>query len=132
MAAGTGTATETKPSDNVEDHIQFERDGHVTRVWLNRPWQRNSVLDGLRADYIGSSTAHSVAEASARSPFRMRPTKATIDQSLDASIPSLMAMERLAAGATLNSDDAEPARGERLPGEARPQLDRLLTQSGPR
>lgn len=27
----------------VEDDIQFERDGHVARVWLNRPQKRNSV-----------------------------------------------------------------------------------------
>lgn len=27
----------------VEDEIQFERDGHVARVWLNRPHKRNSV-----------------------------------------------------------------------------------------
>jgi enoyl-CoA hydratase len=27
----------------VEDEIQFERDGHVARVWLNRPWKKNSV-----------------------------------------------------------------------------------------
>jgi enoyl-CoA hydratase len=27
----------------VEDDIQFECDGHVARVWLNRPWKRNSV-----------------------------------------------------------------------------------------
>jgi enoyl-CoA hydratase/carnithine racemase len=27
----------------VEDDIQFERDGYVARVWLNRPWKKNSV-----------------------------------------------------------------------------------------
>lgn len=27
----------------VEDDIQFERDGHVARIWLNRPHKRNSV-----------------------------------------------------------------------------------------
>lgn len=27
----------------VQDDIQFERDGHVARVWLNRPHKRNSV-----------------------------------------------------------------------------------------
>jgi enoyl-CoA hydratase len=25
------------------DDIQFERDGHVARVWLNRPWKKNCV-----------------------------------------------------------------------------------------
>jgi enoyl-CoA hydratase len=27
----------------VEDEIQFDRDGHVARVWLNRPHKRNAV-----------------------------------------------------------------------------------------
>jgi enoyl-CoA hydratase/carnithine racemase len=27
----------------VTDEIQFERDGHVARVWLNRPWKKNCV-----------------------------------------------------------------------------------------
>src|SRR3954467_10748349 len=27
----------------VEDEIQFERDGNVARVWLNRPWKKNCV-----------------------------------------------------------------------------------------
>ena len=27
----------------VEDEIQFERDGHIARVWLNRPWKKNCV-----------------------------------------------------------------------------------------
>src|SRR3954451_24010328 len=27
----------------VEDEIQFERDGNVARVWLNRPWKMNCV-----------------------------------------------------------------------------------------
>ena len=27
----------------VTDDIQFERDGNVARVWLNRPWKKNSV-----------------------------------------------------------------------------------------
>jgi enoyl-CoA hydratase len=253
------TQTEaTAHSTDVNDHIQFEKDGHVARVWLNRPWKRNSVnlailkrldeiivevendpelrvlvlrgregtfcsgfdLNELRSDYVGSSTAFSVAEVSARicdnlytmskpsvavlegyttaggfelmiscdfaiasddaqlgdfhirralfggagpiyrvprmiglrkakelmltgkllsgteaaewqlinksvpadqldaavdefvaeladkSPFQMSLTKATIDQSLDASIQSLMVMERLAVGVTLNSEDA--------------------------
>jgi enoyl-CoA hydratase len=242
----------------VEDDIQFERDGHVARVWLNRPWKKNSVnlailqrldeiitevdadpdlralvlrgregtfcsgfdLDELKAEYVGSSVGWDVAVVSARicdrlysmktpsvavlegyttaggfelmiscdfaiaaddaklgdfhirralyggagpiyrvprmigvrrtkelmltgklltgveaaewglvnvsapaaeldaavekfvgtltdkSPFQMYVTKMTIDQSLDASIQSLMVMERLAVGVTLQSDDA--------------------------
>jgi enoyl-CoA hydratase len=243
---------------SVEDEIQFERDGSVARVWLNRPWKRNAVtmevlrrldeivaevdadpqlrilvlrgregtfcsgfdLDELTADYIGSTTAMQVAIDSARicdnlysmrkpsvavlegyataggfelmiscdfavaaddaqlgdfhirralfggagpiyrvprmiglrktkelmlsgkllsgleavewglvnasaptakldaaveefigqfidkSPFQMQITKMTIDQSLDASIQSMMVMERLAVGVTLQSQDA--------------------------
>ncbi|XKH52450.1 enoyl-CoA hydratase/isomerase family protein [Citricoccus nitrophenolicus] len=253
---------ETNPqerSTSVEDHIQFEKDGNVARVWLNRPWKRNSVnrailerldqivtevdndpelrvlvlrgregtfcsgfdLDELKAEHIGTSNAYEVAEMSARicdnlyqmktptvavlegyttaggfelmiscdfaiasddaklgdfhinralfggagpiyrvprmiglrktkelmltgklltgveatewglinksapaekldetveefishltnkSPFQMSLTKSTIEQSLDASIQSLMVMERLAVGVTLNSDDAK-------------------------
>lgn len=243
----------------VEDEIQFERDGAVARVWLNRPWKRNAVtlevlerldqivaevdadpdlrilvlrgregtfcsgfdLNELTADYLGSTTAMQVAIDSARicdnlyqmrkpsvavlegyttaggfelmiscdfaiaaddaklgdyhirralfggagpiyrvprmiglrktkelmlsgklltgveaaewglinasfpadkldaaveefiaqftdkSPFQMQITKMTIDQSLDASVQSLMVMERLAVGVTLQSNDAK-------------------------
>jgi len=242
----------------VTDDIQFERDGNVARVWLNRPWKKNCVtlpilnrldeiitevdadpelrvlvlrgrggtfcsgfdLDELQADYIGSSTAMDVAVVSAKvcdrlysmatpsvavlegyvtaggfelmiscdfaiaaddakigdfhirralfggagpiyrvprmigirktkelmltgkllsgveatnfglinssapaaeldatveefishltdkSPFQMRITKMTIDRSLEADIQSLMVMEHLAVGVTLNSEDA--------------------------
>jgi enoyl-CoA hydratase/carnithine racemase len=240
------------------EEIQFERDGNVARVWLNRPWKKNCVtvpilkrldeiitevdadpdlrvlvlrgrggtfcsgfdLDALQADYIGSSTAMDVAVISAKicdrlysmstpsvavlegyvtaggfelmiscdfaiaaddakigdfhmrralfggagpiyrlprmigirktkelmltgrllsgteaaafdlinrsvpaeqldgaveefighltdkSPFQMRITKMTIDRGLDADIQSLMVMEHLAVGVTLNSEDA--------------------------
>ncbi len=242
----------------VEDEIQFERDGNVARVWLNRPWKKNCVtvpilerldeivtevdrdpelrvlvlrgrggtfcsgfdLDDLQSDYVGSSTAMEVAVISAKicdrlysmntpsvavleghttaggfelmiscdfaiaaddalmgdfhinralfggagpiyrvprmigirktkelmltgtlltgaeavafglinrsvpageldaaveefigrltdkSPFQMRITKMTIDRSLDADVHSLMVMEHLAVGVTLNSEDA--------------------------
>ena len=84
--------------------IQYEVDGHVARIWLNRPHKRNSVsqqllqqldeariraendpdvrvivirgregtfcsgfdLDELQGDFIGTSTAFEVAERSAR------------------------------------------------------------------
>lgn len=86
------------------DEIQFERDGHVARVWLNRPWKMNCItptilkrldeivtevdddpelrvlvlrgrggtfssgfdLDVLQSDYVGSSTAMDVAVVSAK------------------------------------------------------------------
>lgn len=88
----------------VTDEIELVRDGHVARVWLNRPWKKNSVnlailkrldeiitevdedpelrvlvlrgrggtfcsgfdLDELQADYIGRSTAMDVAVVSAK------------------------------------------------------------------
>jgi enoyl-CoA hydratase len=86
------------------DEIQFERDGHVARVWFNRPWKKNCVtvpilerldeiitevdndpelrvlvlrgrggtfcsgfdLDSLQSEYIGNSTAMEVAVISAK------------------------------------------------------------------
>ncbi|MEV4645114.1 enoyl-CoA hydratase/isomerase family protein [Saccharopolyspora sp. NPDC049357] len=88
----------------VEDDIQFEKDGNVARVWLNRPHKRNCItvpmlnrldeiiteidndpelrvlvfrgrentfssgfdLDSLQSDFIGSSTAMDVAVVSAK------------------------------------------------------------------
>lgn len=88
----------------VEDDIQLERDGHVARIWFNRPHKRNCItvpmlhkldeyiteieadpelrvvvvrgrgntfssgfdLDSLQADFIGSSTAMDVAVVSAK------------------------------------------------------------------
>lgn len=88
----------------AEDDIQLERDGHVARIWLNRPHKRNCItvpmlhkldeyitaieadpelrvvvirgrgntfssgfdLDSLQSDFIGSSTAMDVAVVSAK------------------------------------------------------------------
>ncbi|GAB2679217.1 enoyl-CoA hydratase-related protein [Saccharopolyspora gloriosae] len=88
----------------VEDDIQFEKDGNVARVWLNRPHKRNCItvpmlnrldeiiteidndpelrvlvfrgrentfssgfdLDSLQSEFIGSSTAMDVAVVSAK------------------------------------------------------------------
>lgn len=88
----------------VEDDIQFEKDGNVARVWLNRPHKRNCItvemlnrldeiitevdndpelrvlvfrgrennfssgfdLDNLQSDFIGTSTAMDVAVVSAK------------------------------------------------------------------
>jgi enoyl-CoA hydratase len=88
----------------VEDDIQFERDGHIARIWFNRPHKRNCItvpmlhrldaiiteiesdpelrvvvvrgregtfssgfdLDSLQADFIGTSTAMDVAVVSAK------------------------------------------------------------------
>ena len=89
----------------VEDDIQFERDGHIARIWFNRPHKRNCItvpmlhrldeiiteieadaelrvvvvrgregtfssgfdLDSLQADFIGTSTAMDVAVCRRRS-----------------------------------------------------------------
>jgi enoyl-CoA hydratase/carnithine racemase len=88
----------------VDDEIQFERDGHIARVWLNRPWKKNCVtvpilerldeiiaevdadpelrvlvlrgrggtfcsgfdLDSLQANYVGRTMAIDVAVKSAK------------------------------------------------------------------
>ncbi len=55
-------------------------------------------LDETVADFVGNLTD--------KSPFQMRITKMTIDRSLDADTQSLMVMEHLAVGVTLNSEDA--------------------------
>jgi enoyl-CoA hydratase len=55
-------------------------------------------LDSVVEEFVGTLTD--------KSPFQMYITKMTIDQSLDASIQSLMVMERLAVGVTLQSEDA--------------------------
>ena len=55
-------------------------------------------LDATVEEFIGSLTD--------KSPFQMWITKMTIDRSLDADIQSLMVMEHLAVGVTLNSEDA--------------------------
>jgi enoyl-CoA hydratase/carnithine racemase len=56
-------------------------------------------LDQAVADFVGDLTD--------KSPFQMYVTKMTLDQSLDASVQSLMVMERLAVGVTLQSEDAK-------------------------
>ena len=55
-------------------------------------------LDATVEEFIGHLTD--------KSPFQMRITKMTIDRSLEADIQSLMVMEHLAVGVTLNSEDA--------------------------
>jgi enoyl-CoA hydratase len=41
-----------------------------------------------------------------KSPFQMKLTKMAVDRGLDADIASLMVLEHLAVGVTLNSQDA--------------------------
>jgi enoyl-CoA hydratase/carnithine racemase len=55
-------------------------------------------LDAAVEEFIGHLTD--------KSPFQMRITKMAIDRGLDADIQSLMVLEHLAVGVTLNSEDA--------------------------
>lgn len=55
-------------------------------------------LDATVEEFIGHLTD--------KSPFQMRVTKMAIDRGLDADIQSLMVLEHLAVGVTLNSEDA--------------------------
>jgi enoyl-CoA hydratase/carnithine racemase len=58
------------------------------------------------ADKLDATVDDFVSTLTDKSPFQMYVTKMTIDQSLDASVQSLMVMERLAVGVTLQSEDA--------------------------
>lgn len=58
------------------------------------------------ADELDATVEEFISHLTDKSPFQMQITKMTIDQSLDASIQSLMVMERLAVGVTLQSKDA--------------------------
>lgn len=59
------------------------------------------------ADKLDAAVEEFIAQFTDKSPFQMQITKMTIDQSLDASVQSLMVMERLAVGVTLQSNDAK-------------------------
>ena len=58
------------------------------------------------AEELDATVDEFISHLTDKSPFQMRITKMTIDRSLDADIQSLMVMEHLAVGVTLNSDDA--------------------------
>src|SRR5215212_10423374 len=58
------------------------------------------------AEQLDETVEEFISHLTDKSPFQMRITKMTIDRSLDADIQSLMVMEHLAVGVTLNSDDA--------------------------
>jgi enoyl-CoA hydratase len=58
------------------------------------------------AEELDSTVDEFIGQLTDKSPFQMRITKMTIDRSLDADTQSLMVMEHLAVGVTLNSDDA--------------------------
>jgi enoyl-CoA hydratase len=58
------------------------------------------------ADQLDECVDNFVAKLADKSPFQMAITKMTVNRSLDADTETLMVMERLAAGVTLNSNDA--------------------------
>jgi enoyl-CoA hydratase len=64
------------------------------------------VNASVPADKLDATVEDFIANLTDKSPFQMYVTKMTLDQSLDASIQSLMVMERLAVGVTLQSEDA--------------------------
>jgi len=64
------------------------------------------INDCAPADELDECVERFVAQLTDKSPFQMMITKMTVDRSLDADTETLMVMERLAAGVTLNSNDA--------------------------
>jgi enoyl-CoA hydratase len=64
------------------------------------------INNSAPADKLDATVDDFVSTLTDKSPFQMYVTKMTIDQSLDASVQSLMVMERLAVGVTLQSEDA--------------------------
>jgi enoyl-CoA hydratase/carnithine racemase len=64
------------------------------------------VNDCAPADELDDCVDRFVAQFSDKSPFQMAITKMTLNKSLDSDTATLMVMERLAVGVTLNSNDA--------------------------
>jgi enoyl-CoA hydratase/carnithine racemase len=67
----------------------------------------NLINKSAPADKLDATVEDFIGDLTDKSPFQMQVTKMTIDQSLDASVQSLMVMERLAVGVTLQSEDAK-------------------------
>src|SRR5439155_1146740 len=124
--------------------IQYEVDGHVARIWLNRPHKKNSVsqqllqeLDEARiraeeddnvrvrvsrgregtfcfglvnawatANELDDPVDRFLAQLVDKSPFQTALTKMCVNRGLDADTETMMLIERLAVGVTLNSNDA--------------------------
>ena len=64
------------------------------------------VNDSAPADELDECVDRFVATLADKSPFQMSITKMTLNRSLDADTETLMVLERLAVGVTLNSNDA--------------------------
>jgi enoyl-CoA hydratase len=64
------------------------------------------VNDCAPAEELDECVERFVSQLADKSPFQMAITKMTLNKSLDADTATLMVMERLAVGVTLNSNDA--------------------------
>jgi enoyl-CoA hydratase len=64
------------------------------------------INDCAPADQLDDCVDRFVSQFTDKSPFQMAITKMTLNKSLDADTSTLMVMERLAVGVTLNSNDA--------------------------
>ena len=64
------------------------------------------INDSAPADELDECVDRFVATLADKSPFQMSITKMTLNRSLDADTDTLMVLERLAVGVTLNSNDA--------------------------
>jgi len=64
------------------------------------------INDSAPGDELDARVDAFVAQLADKSPFQLMITKMTVDRSLDADTETLMVMERLAVGVTLNSRDA--------------------------
>jgi enoyl-CoA hydratase len=64
------------------------------------------VNDSAPAAKLDETVEEFISHLTDKSPFQMKLTKMAIDRGLDADIASLMVLEHLAVGVTLNSDDA--------------------------
>src|SRR5829696_4118923 len=64
------------------------------------------INDVAPAEELDACVDRFVADLADKSPFQMKITKMTVNRGLDADPDTLMVMERLAVGVTLNSNDA--------------------------
>jgi enoyl-CoA hydratase/carnithine racemase len=64
------------------------------------------VNDSVPADELDECVERFVSTLTDKSPFQMSITKMTLNRGLDADTDTLMVLERLAVGVTLNSNDA--------------------------
>jgi enoyl-CoA hydratase len=64
------------------------------------------INDSASVEELDATVEEFIGQLTDKSPFQLRITKMTIDRSLEADIQSLMVMEHLAVGVTLNSEDA--------------------------